>query len=411
MTEAAVATALVSREVADGPPLFFPQPDVPIHFNFDQGNPASETYPLELLSRIAQGVLDDVGGVAFDYFDPATGYEELVFGYRGLRACLAERFSERDSREFNAESVILTSGSVQGISLVAHAYLDPGDAVFVEAASFPYAVRFMESTGAAVIPVRVGDDGMDLDHLEARIADAKRVGQRPKLIYTIPTFQLPTGTVMPLGNRRRLVELAEREQLIVHEDNVYGSLRYDGEEVPTLLSLDRSGLVMQSDSFSKTVAPGLRLGWVIGAAETVSALGSVRQDLGVSQFIARVMERFVAEDELDRHIEAVRRVYRSRRDAAVAAVKEHCADWVHFREPDGSFFLWLELDDAVDWDVAAERVKTEGVFCRPGERFAELGADRQYLRLAFSNVTEQTIWDGVAALGRALRDSQRTSMG
>jgi 2-aminoadipate transaminase len=394
--------SLVARPVAEGPPLFFPQPEVPIEFNFDQGNPARETFPLDDLLRMAQVVVQDPGSISFDYFDPATGYEELVFGFRGLRDDVAGRLGRRDGRELTADSVILTSGSVQGISLVAHAFIDPGDVVFVEAATFPYALRFFESAGAHLVPIRVDDDGMDIDELERAIDSNRRSGLRPKLVYTIPTFQLPTGVCMSLDRRRQLVALAEREQLVVHEDNVYAELRYEGEPLPSLLSLDSSGLVIQSDSFSKTVAPGLRLGWVAGVPEAVSAAGAVREDLGVSQFISRVMSQYLRHGLLEPHLEHVRGVYKAKRDAAVDALERYCKRWVSFRVPAGSFFLWLEINTDVDWDTVARRVQAEGVFCRPGERFSGDGSTRQFLRLAYSNVSIDVIERGVEALGRAL---------
>lgn len=395
--------SLVSKAVADGPPLFFPQPDVPIEFNFDQGNPARETFPLDDLARLAHLVIDQVGGVAFDYFDPATGYEELVFGFRGLRQDIAERINKRDGTSFGPDSVILTSGSVQGISLLAHGFVNPGDAVFVEAASFPYALRFMESAGAVLYPVRVDEDGMVVEELERAIMSARGAGHPPKLVYTIPTFQLPTGVCMPANRRTELLALADRENLLVHEDNVYAELRYDGESLPTLLSMDTSGRVLQSDSFSKSVAPGLRLGWVAGPVEAIAALGAVREDLGVSQFLARVMSEYIREGLLDSHLAEVRDVYRAKRDAAVRALDAHCRPYVDFRVPDGSFFMWLEISPDVDWDNVAERVKAEGVFCRPGERFSGDDSMRRYLRLAYSNVSVDIIERGIEALGRALK--------
>ncbi len=399
---------LVSAEVSSGPPVFFPQPEVPIHYNFDQGNPATETFPLADLAAIEAQVRDEVGGPSFDYFDAETGYEELVYGWRGLRSVLAERFAARDGVELDPMNLILTSGSVHGIALVAKAFIDPGDVVLVEAASFPYAIRFFETAGAQIESIPVDSDGMRIDLLEAAITRLKSEGRRPKLIYTIPTFQLPTGTCMPLERRRQLVALAQRERILVHEDNVYAALRYDGEPVPTLFSLDDQGLVLQSDSFSKTVAPALRLGWVMGSAEAIAAVAAVRQDLGVNQFHARVMARYTASGQLDRHIEEIRGVYREKRDTAVSALRQHCAQWVEFDEPQGSFFLWLKISDRIDWDQAAKRVADEGVYCRPGERFSGDSSGQRFLRMAYSNVSPEVIAQGVQALGRALDASVRS---
>ncbi|RNL62449.1 PLP-dependent aminotransferase family protein [Nocardioides marmoriginsengisoli] len=393
---------LVSAEVSGGPPMFFPQPEEPIHYNFDQGNPATETFPLDELAAIEADVRREIGGPSFDYFDADTGYEELVYGWRGLRGVLADRFAARDGVELDPMNVILTSGSVHGIALVARAFLDPGDVVLVEAATFPYAVRFFEAAGAEVVTVPVDSEGMRVDLLEQEIANLRAAGRRPKLIYTIPTFQLPTGTCMPLERRRQLVALAQRERIMVHEDNVYAQLRYDGEYLPTLFSLDDQGIVIQSDSFSKTVAPALRLGWVLGSEQAIAAVAAVRQDLGVNQFHARVMARYTESGQLDRHIEQIREVYRAKRDTAVKALREYCGAWVDFEVPQGSFFLWLRISEQVDWELAAKKVAEEGVFCRPGERFSGDASGQRYLRMAYSNVSTDIIAQGVEALGRAL---------
>ena len=399
---------LVSTEVSGGPPLFFPQPEVPIDYNFDQGNPATETFPLEALAAIEEQVRREVGGAGFDYFDSATGYEELVYGWRGLRSVLADRFAARDGVDLGPMNLILTSGSVHGIALVAKAFLDPGDVVFVEAATFPYALRFFETAGAVVESIPVDSEGMRVDLLEQRVAEVRASGRRPKLIYTIPTFQLPTGTCMSVERRRSLVALAQRERVMVHEDNVYAELRYDGEPLPTLFSLDDHGLVIQSDSFSKTVAPALRLGWVLGSTEAIAAVAAVRQDLGVNQFLARVMAAYTASGQLDQHIRMLRRVYKEKRDTAVDGLRRHCADWIDFEVPQGSFFLWLRISERIDWELAARKVADEGVFCRPGERFSGDSSGAQYLRMAYSNVPVDVIAQGVEALGRALKASVRS---
>lgn len=397
--------SLYAPAAAGGPPLFFPSPDRPIFFNFDQGNPDPATYPLGLLEELSHEVLEEVGGSALSYFDPETGYEELVYGFRGLRTALAERLNARDERTFDADNLILTSGAVQALSLAARAFAGPGDAVFVEAVTFPYAASFLAATGAEVIAIPVDDDGMDVKALHDAIGAAADRGLRPKLVYTIATFQLPTGMSLPHARRERLLELADRHDLVVIEDNVYYDLRYEGDPPATLLGMDQTGLVMQCDSFSKTVAPGLRLGWMAGHRDVIGGLAAVREDLGVSQFLARVMARYLEDGHHAHQVAAICDVYRAKRDAAVAALQEHCTEFLTFRVPEGSFFLWLELGDGVDWDRAAEAVQREGVFCRPGERFTGDGSGRRFLRLAFSLPSVDEITEGIAALGRALRES------
>ena len=201
--------SLRSALASSGPPLFFPDPEVPAIFNFDQGLAAPETFPREDLVRIAKKVIERDGPEVLDYFDPKTGYEELVFGYRGLRQQIANRMNRTQNVSIDPSGIILTSGSVQGIALAVKGYLNKGDVVIAEAASFPYALRFMDMAGAELRTVAVDADGMDVDAVEKLLASVKAEGKTVKMVYTIPTFQTPTATEMSLPRRKKLVELAE----------------------------------------------------------------------------------------------------------------------------------------------------------------------------------------------------------
>ena len=399
--------SLYSVQAADGPPAFFPMPETPAVFNFDQGLAAPESFPGEDLVRLARLVLDRDGPEVLDYFDPATGYEELVYGYRGLREQLCRWIATRQGRSLEPQGIILTSGSVQGISLAINGYLDRGDVVVVEAASFPYGLRYMSMTGAELRAVPVDDNGMDVDALDRLLASVEAEGKRVKMVYTIPTFHMPTSTDLSRNRREQIVDLAKRWSFILVEDHVYGDLRFAGEAKPTLLSLDDSGLVIQCGSFSKILAPGLRLGWMAGAPEAIGALAAVRQDLGVGQWLARVMAEYLKEGLLEPHIARVSAIYKSKAEAASKAVRAYCGDFVKFRDPEGSFYLWLEIDDRIDWRRAASMAGREGIFFRPGERFMGESDGRQFLRLSYSHVSEKVISEGIAKLGSILRDCVR----
>jgi 2-aminoadipate transaminase len=398
---------LFSAVAGDGPPLFFPNPDIPAVFNFDQGLAAPESFPKEDLVRLTKLVLDRDGPEVLDYFDPKTGYEELVFGYRQLRARLADRIKRMQGRDLGPMGIILTSGSVQGIAMAINGYLDPGDVVLVEAASFPYALRYMTMTGAEVRSVPVDHEGMEVEAIPSILQAIAAEGKRVKMVYTIPTFQTPTNTEMPVSRRRQLLDLAKTHGFVIVEDEVYGDLRFAGEDLPTLLSMDDSGLVIQCGSFSKIVAPGLRLGWMAGDPRAIAALAAVRQDLGVGQWLARVMGEYLKEQLLEPHLVKARAIYRSKAATAVKAMREHCAPYVKFREPRGSFYLWVEIDNRVDWARAAALAERDGIFFRPGERFMGEPDGRQFLRLAYSHVSEQVIADGIAKLGGILRTCAR----
>jgi 2-aminoadipate transaminase len=397
---------LVSRRVREAPPAYFTEPPVPVTYDFDQGVPAPELYPLEDLARYAATALERFGASACAYVGD-EGYDELSYGPAGLRRVLADRVRQRQGRDVGSRGVMLFNGSAQGLATLAATFCEPGDGVVVEALSFPFMVGYLAATGAELATVPVDEDGMDVDALEKVFDTLEERGVRPKLLYTIPTYQVPTGTCLPMHRRQQLVELIQRRGVVVVEDNCYYDIHYEEPPPPTLLSLDDSGLVIQSDSFSKVLAPGLRMGWVTGVPEAVAAVAIARQDLGVSQWLARALELYVGDGRLDAHVDQLRGAYRRKRDIALDALREHCEPWVRFQVPQGGIYFWLEMSDDVDWDAVRERVAQEGVACRPGERFSGDDSGRRYLRMAYLQVPEDEIRRGVAALGRALAASTR----
>ncbi len=394
-------SAFFSRTVKAAPPVHFPAPPAWIKYNFDQGTPAPEIYPLTDLLHYAKKVFDEFGADALGYY-AGNHYDEMAYGYAGLRTQIAAHIARRDDKMLPVDGVMLVNGSAQGIALAAHAFLDAGDGVVVEAASFPYAVGYFQATGATVLTAPVDGEGMVIDAVERRLREMLAAGIRPKLIYTIPTFQVPTGTCMPLARRLQLLALAKAWNVLILEDNCYHELRYDGDNLPTLFSLDDSGLVIQSDSFSKMLAPGLRMAWIAGAPAALAALAAVRQDLGVSQWMARMLAGYMADNKLTPHLDGVRRLYRRKRDVALRALNAHCAQLVSFHIPAGGIYFWLKLADDIDTEKVRIKMMEEGVACRPGERFTDDEDAGQFLRIAFLQVPEQEVERGIAALGRAL---------
>ena len=399
--------SLRSAEAAQGMPGYWPFSKQDITWSFDSGLPDPATFPVGDLTRLSAEVLRDDAAAALQY---GTGHDGgIMYGYEGLRHVLAERTNAREGTRVDERGVMLTSGGIQGISLACRAFLDPGDVVAVEAPTWGAVLIAGRQLGAEVIAIPMDSEGLRLDMLEDELRVLDSAGKRLKLLYTIATFNTPTGISLSAARRERLVELAEQWGFLVMEDNVYGELRYEGSRLPTVLSLDDTGLVFSIDSFSKILAPGLRLGWVTGHPDVVAALSSVRGDLGMSQWLARVMERYVLEGLLDPHVAAVNELYRSKRDAAAAALEAHCFPWVRWAMPEGGFFLWLEIDSAIDGAGVMERALAEGVACRPGERFfGDKDEGRQFCRLAFSMVPVDEIERGIAVLGKAISASKRT---
>ena len=341
--------------------------DLKIRWAFEAGLPDPATFPLDDLERLTSAVLRDDAANALQYGSP--GSNGIGWGYEVLRDRIAERTLRLEGRAIDRHSVMLTLGGVQAITLACRAFLDPGDVLAVEAPTWGAALSAAQQAGAEALAIPMDVEGMQVDVLEQELERLAAVGKRIKMLYTIATFNTPTGWSMSLPRRRKLLELASRYGFIVLEDNVYGELRYDGETIPTLFSLDESGLVVKIDSFSKILAPALRLGWVSGDPEVMRAIGAVKGDLGVSQWLARVVTRFIDEGKLDPHVAMVNALYREKRDIAVRALRDQCGPWVTFEVPEGGFFIWIELSSDVDGEQVMQKAFAEGVVCRPGERF------------------------------------------
>ena len=411
-----------SQAVLDGPALATVFPTAPIRYNFDAGYTAPEALPIDELRELAPKVLDDpaaLGYVAMHY-DPVSGEpiygepgfsgrEEMVFGNEVLRNELASWIGRRQNVSgLTGRQVILTSGATQALALAAAAFINPGEGAIVESLTFAWAFRSLKMRGADVRTVDIDDNGLVIESLVRRLEQYRNDGVRPKLLYTIPTFHLPTGSVMPLDRRRQLLEVAEEWNLIVVEDAIYSDLRLDGPPLPpSLLSLDTTGRVLQAHAFSKIIATGLRLGWMAGQRELIEALGVVREDLGVSQWISRIAAEFMRAGYLDPQIERARQVYRQKRDLAVHGLEEACGELVHFLIPHGGIFMWVNLDGSVDWDYARARAASQGVAVRDATAFSFLkqtDGPRSF-RLCYGHASHREIAAGTAILGAAIRES------
>ncbi len=288
--------------------------------NFDQGLPDPAHFPVALLQQCIAETFEYDGAAALTYYGRG-GPAEMQYGYLGLREQLAEWMSRRDGRAVDPQGVVLANGSTDGLALAINAHLGPGDGAIVEAATYPYTRRFTVETGASVRTVPLDEQGMVVDALPDVLAALRDDGTPPKLIATIPSFHSPTGTLLPRARRERLLELAHEWDLLVLEDNCYHAFFYDAPPPPTLLALDGEGRVLHSDTFSKSIAPGLRMAWVAGAPHAIEPLTQVRQDFAVSQLLARALERYLAAGHLDTHLAELREVYRRKRDITAAPCK------------------------------------------------------------------------------------------
>jgi 2-aminoadipate transaminase len=374
---------------------FTEKPDI---ISLAGGLPAPELFPVDEYRRAFEWVFETNGASALQY-----GVTE---GYRPLRELLAERLGRRGIR-CAAEDVLVTNGSQQALDLIGKVFLNPGDRVVLENPSYLGAIQAFNQYQAAYEVVPMDEDGMRVDALE-RILEEDRAGRRSgkiKFIYALPNFQNPTGRTLSGERRARLVELAQRFRVPIVEDDPYGELVFEGEPLPSLKSLDDQGGVIYLGTFSKILAPGFRLGWIVAAPEPLELIIYAKQPSDLFTSIATQMATYHVSSRdgyLDRHIEDIRALYRERRDAMLAAIDEHFPDGVRHTRPRGGLFVWAELPPHVDArELLLEAVQEKVAFV-PGQGFHPDGSGSNTMRLNFSNVPPARLHEGIRRLGRVI---------
>jgi DNA-binding transcriptional MocR family regulator len=361
--------------------------------SFGAGTPAPELFPVDLFRRLADAALERDPRAAF-----GIGPTE---GQPALRRAVAARLKARP------EQVLVTAGAQQGLDLIARCLLDPGDAVLIDRPGYLGAIQTFRSAGAA--PVGWDAERADPDELEDLI-----VRYRPKLLYTSPTFQNPTGRTLPLDVRRELLRVAARYRLPVVEDDPYGDLWFDRPPPPSLLSLDERGVVIHLGTASKTLGAGLRLGWVVAPPAIVEQLALVkaRGDLFTNGLAQLVLAEILGGRAYDDHLVALRAEHKIRHAALAAALRRHLpAGALAWRPATGGLYVWCRLRGALDAATLLERSQAAGVTFVPGEPFYGDGVGRHELRLCFSAVPPARIEEGARRLARAVAAASDSGSG
>ncbi|HEV2981089.1 MAG TPA: PLP-dependent aminotransferase family protein [Solirubrobacteraceae bacterium] len=376
------------------------------------GLPDTSTFEPELYAKLMSQVAAESTARALQY-GPTEGMAAAV-------DCIVEVMAA-EGTDVDRGEVIVTTGGQQVIDLVCKALIDPGDVIVAEAPTYPGAVPTFGAYQAQVAQIDVDADGMPIDELEAVLDRLQAEGRRPKFIYTIPNFQNPGGVTMSLARRRRLVALARERELLVLEDNPYGLLRYEGEPLPTLYSLDSQAsgqgggadLVIYLGTFSKILSPGLRLGWAVAPRPVLEKLNLGKQ--GADLCSSPVTQLFVAayfgqsDGAGGRHwrayVERLKDLYRARRDVMLAALAEHFGEDARWTEPAGGLFIWATLDERIDTTDLLALARGEGVAFVPGRAaYVDGRSGASSMRLNFAGVPEADIREGVRRIGKAARE-------
>jgi 2-aminoadipate transaminase len=374
------------------------QPDM---ISLAGGMPAPELFPVERVEEACIRVMRNVGTEALQY--------STTEGYPPLREFVVEKMS-RYGIVASVDNVLITAGSQQALDLVGKVLLDPGDVIITEAPTYVGAIQAFTAYQAAYATVPLDDDGMVVDLLEEKIIET-----HPKFIYVLPNFQNPGGVTLSEERRERLVSLARQYGVPLVEDDPYGELRFEGEHIPPVVVIGANrngeqrggyfkGDVIYMSTFSKTLSPGLRLGWIVAPVEVLKKLVQAKQgaDLHTSTFSQMVAYQAITDGFLEKHVQEIRETYRQRRDAMLGSLDRYFPGEVSWTEPQGGLFLWVQLPEGVDCLEVLEDAIEEKVVFVPGTAFYPDGRGRDALRLTFASCPADMIDEGIRRLGTAI---------
>ena len=367
-------------------------------YNFIGGHSDPDLVPMnEFIESAANVFKGDPRNIAMYNFEGGPQ------GILSLRNFLVSKLSAERGIDITSEEILITSGSGQAIELINEILLDEGDTVIVESFTFSGALSYLRRRGVNFVGVDLDENGIRMDQLENILADLKVKGIRPKYIYTIPTLQNPTGTVMTMERRHRLLDLSEEYGVPIFEDECYADLIFEGEYEKAIRGLDDSNRVLHIGSFSKSLGPGLRLGYVVASWDVMSRLISRKTDAGTG-----VMDQMIVGDyfskHYDEHIQDMRGALKRKCNVLSAALREHFGPLVDFDEPRGGMYLWVKLPPGIDSRDLVQTALEEGIAYNPGPDWsANPDAAANYIRLCFALPSENEIWEGIEKLAKVFQ--------
>lgn len=368
---------------------------MPEVISFAGGLPAPELFPTEQLKKVDDAVLTKEGREALQY-----GTTE---GYNPLRKQIAARMKQAFMVDCDIDNITITSGSQQGLSMLAQIFINPGDIVLVESPTYLGALNAFKLCKPEFVEVPTDEKGIIPEELKKIL---EKYGDRVRMMYVIPEFQNPTGITWPLERRKAIMDIMNKHDIPIIEDDPYGELRYEGESMPTLKSMDTQGNVIFLGSFSKIFMPGLRIGWMVAAHDILEKAVMLKQtvDLQTSSFAQRQASYYIDMYDLDAHVKQIRALYGKRRTLMYDSMKKYFPEGVSFTYPEGGLFTWVTLPEGLDAKAMMPEVIEKKVAYVPGGAFYPNGGHANHFRLNYSNMPEDRIVEGIKRLAEVLKE-------
>lgn len=368
----------------------------PSVISFAAGNPAPEAFPVEEVNKISKEVLTENPILALQY--------NITEGYTPLRNTLKKLMEERGCFNPERDDLIITSGAQQANELSCKVLCDEGDTLICEAPSFIGSLNSFKSYKTNIIGVELENDGINIEELEETL----KANPKTKLIYLIPNFQNPTGNTMSFEKRKAVYELAKKYGVVILEDNPYGDLRFAGENVPSIKTLDKDGIVIYTGTFSKILAPGLRVGYVVAPKEIIQKIVVCKQvaDVHTNIWAQVICEKFLEEYDLEEHLAKIRKVYERKCNLMLDLMDKHFSKKIEYTRPQGGLFIWATLPQGSDMPAFCKKaVQDYKIAVVPGNAFTVNDTDpTTSFRLNFSTPTDEQITEGCEILGKMTRE-------
>ena len=367
-------------------------------FNFVGGHNAPENIPTDALIEAATRVLKREGLTLATY-----SLESGPQGYRPLREFLATKLGRDAGMTCSADDILLTSGSLQGLDLINEVMLASGDTVLIEEATYGGCLTRFQRLGVTAVGIKLDEQGMRTDHLAETLEKLAAEGTKPKFIYIIPTVQNPTASIMPLERRKELLRLAEQYDVAVIEDECYSDLIWDGQRPPALHALDTTGRVVFVGSFSKSIAPALRVGFIVSPWPIMARLLSCKTDAGSGSLEQMVLAEF-CNAHFESHVVALNKTLKQKCDVLIEAMEKNFGTVAEFETPPGGIFLWVKLPAEIDTSRLAAEAAKHGIQVNPGAEWSIEGPGaKRAIRICYANPPLETIREGIAALAEVCR--------
>lgn len=360
------------------------------------GMPDPTTFPTEELNEVVKQILAKNSACALQY--------SSTEGLTELREFILNWLDEAKEKA-GLDNIMITSGSQQGLDLVSKVLLNPGDTLIVELPSYLAALNAFRSYGGEMAGIPMDDEGMQIDILEETLTKLKNDRKKVKFIYTISNFQNPAGVTMSLARRKKILEVAKKYEVLILEDNPYDKLRFEGEPIPSIYSLDNEGYVISLGTFSKILCPGLRLAWILGNKEIIEKLVIMKQatDLCTTVFNQLIAYEYCCQNDIDKNIESNVEIYRRKRNAMLEALDKYFPVEVTWTKPQGGFFVFATLPEYIDTGEMFKEAIEENVAYVPGGPFFADGKGQNTMRLSFCFPSVEDIDEGIKRLGKIIK--------